>query len=371
MLRIVDLTLSRGTKRLLEGANLTVHAGHKLGLVGANGCGKSSLFAAIRGELIPDAGNDRAAAGVDDRARRAGDAAGGDAARSTTCWTAIASCGRSSARSPPRMRTREHGGEALADLHHRFEAVGGYTRAAHARRRCSPGLGFAEARHGDAVASFSGGWRMRLNLAQALMCRSDLLLLDEPTNHLDLDAVLWLEDWLGKYPGTLLLITHDRDFLDGVVGGIVHVDARKLVSYTGNYAQFERERALQLALQQATYVEAAAAGRAPARVHRSLPRQGHQGEAGAKPDQGARAHGAHCRGARRQPVRVHVRAGRRRTARQLVLLEHATLGYDERPPVLAQHRLGHPGGRPHRPARPQRRWQVDAAQDDRRHAGAA
>src|SRR5205823_14964568 len=113
------------------------------------------------------------------------------------------------------------------------------------------GLGFDVARHGDSVVSFSGGWRMRLNLAQALMCRSDLLLLDEPTNHLDLDAVLWLEDWLKRYPGTLLLITHDRDFLDAVVDTIVHIDGRKLIAYTGNYGQFERERAAKLALQQA------------------------------------------------------------------------------------------------------------------------
>jgi ATP-binding cassette subfamily F protein 3 len=116
-------------------------------------------------------------------------------------------------------------------------------------------LGVPPARHDDPVASFSGGMRMRLNLAQALMCRSDLLLLDEPTNHLDLDAVLWLEDWLGRYPGTLLLITHDRDFLDGVAGTIVHFDGRRLKSYTGNYSQFERERALQLAMQQSAYAK--------------------------------------------------------------------------------------------------------------------
>ena len=148
----------------------------------------------------------------------------------------------------------EQAGETLALLHHRFEEIGGY--AAHARAATLlAGLGVPASRHGDPVASFSGGLRMRLNLAQALMCRSDLLLLDEPTNHLDLDAVLWLEEWLGRFPGTLLLVTHDRDFLDGVAETIVHFDARKLRTYTGNYSQFERERALQLAMQQATYAK--------------------------------------------------------------------------------------------------------------------
>ena len=128
----------------------------------------------------------------------------------------------------------ESAGETLALLHHRFDDIGGYAARARAATLLA-GLGFPVARHGEPVASFSGGWRMRLNLAQALMCRSDLLLLDEPTNHLDLDAVLWLEDWLVRYPGTLLLITHDRDFLDGVATSIIHVDAQKLKTYTGNY----------------------------------------------------------------------------------------------------------------------------------------
>jgi ATP-binding cassette subfamily F protein 3 len=152
------------------------------------------------------------------------------------------------------LHTEHAEGAALAELHHRFEAIGGYGAPARAATLLA-GLGFAEARHRDPVSSFSGGWRMRLNLAQALMCRSDLLLLDEPTNHLDLDAVLWLEDWLARYPGTLLLITHDRDFLDAVVDTIVHIDAGKLRAYSGNYAQFERERAQSLALQQASYAK--------------------------------------------------------------------------------------------------------------------
>jgi ATP-binding cassette subfamily F protein 3 len=148
----------------------------------------------------------------------------------------------------------EQHGEKLALLHHRFEDIGGYSARSRAATLLA-GLGVPEARHRDPVLGFSGGFRMRLNLAQALMCRSDLLLLDEPTNHLDLDAVLWLEDWLARYPGTLLLITHDRDFLDGVAGMIVHVDARKLRVYSGNYSQFERERARVLALQQAAHAK--------------------------------------------------------------------------------------------------------------------
>jgi ATP-binding cassette subfamily F protein 3 len=332
VIRITNLTLSRGVKRLLEGANLTVHAGHKLGLVGANGTGKSTLFAAIRRELSPDAGSiDLPAA-----------------------WT-IAYVAQET---PPVAMTaldyvldgdvelREieaalaaaeadpaHEGTALAELHHRFEAIGGYSARARAATLLA-GLGFAEARHGDPVSSFSGGWRMRLNLAQALQCRSDLLLLDEPTNHLDLDAVLWLEDWLGRYPGTLLLITHDRDFLDGVVGGIVHFAARKLVSYTGNYAQFERERAQQLALQQATYNKQQ---RQVAHLHAFIDRfrakatKAKQAQSRIKALERmeliAAAHVDSPFEFTFPPVAA--------TARQLVLLEHVTLGYPDRPPVLA------------------------------------
>jgi ATP-binding cassette, subfamily F, member 3 len=184
------------------------------------------------------------------------------------------------------------------------------------------------------VANFSGGWRMRLNLAQALMCRSDLLLLDEPTNHLDLDAVLWLEDWLVRYPGTLLLITHDRDFLDGVATSIVHVDGQKLKTYTGNYSQFERERALQLALQQATYAKqqrqiahlqsfvdrfrakATKAKQAQSRI-KALERM----------ERIAAAHVDSPFEFSFAPVDV--------AAKQLVRLEHVTLGYGQSPPILA------------------------------------
>ena len=327
MLRISNLTLSRGVRRLLEGTSLTVHAGHKVGLVGANGGGKSSLFAAIRHELLPDAGS------IDLPAS----------------WTIA----HVTQETPPvdrsaiefvldgdaELREIEAGlasadadGAALAELHHRYEIVGGYGARARAATLLA-GLGFEEARHADPVASFSGGWRMRLNLAQALQSRSDLLLLDEPTNHLDLDAVLWLEDWLGRYPGTLLLITHDRDFLDGVVGSIVHIDNRKLVSYTGNYAQFELMRAQQLALQQATY----------AKQQRQIAHlQSFVDRFRAKATKAKQAQ-SRLRAIERMELiaAAHVDspfefafAPAASAARQLVLLERAALGYEGRAPVL-------------------------------------
>jgi ATP-binding cassette subfamily F protein 3 len=257
LIRISNLTLARGATRLLEGANLTVHAGHKVGLVGPNGCGKSSLFALLRGELHADAGDVELPA-----AWTIAHVAQETPAVATPALEFVLDGDRELREVERALETTEaaaavnpeQAGETLATLHHRFEEIGGYAAPARAATLLA-GLGVPASRQAEPVAQFSGGLRMRLNLAQALMCRSDLLLLDEPTNHLDLDAVLWLEDWLARFPGTLLLVTHDRDFLDGVADTIVHFDAKKLRTYTGNYTQFERERALQLATQQSAYAK--------------------------------------------------------------------------------------------------------------------
>ena len=253
MLRITNLTLRRGDKVLLDQASLSVSPGHKLGLVGANGCGKSSLFALLRHELHHDAGAfeipPRWVIAHVAQETPAVDRAAIDYVQDGDAELRAVEAELAAAEGDPTTA-----GEHLAELHERYAAIGGHAATARASMLLH-GLGFATDQHGRPVSEFSGGWRMRLNLAQALMCRSDLLLLDEPTNHLDLDAVLWLEDWLQKYPGTLLLITHDRDFLDATVGTIVHFDAQKLRVYPGNYAQFEIQRAEALALQQTMYAK--------------------------------------------------------------------------------------------------------------------
>ncbi len=250
MLRLSDITLSRGARVLLKDASLTVFPGHRVGLVGANGAGKSSLFALILGELHQDAGEvelparwvlSHVAQELVDTDRASLDFVMDGDAELREVENAIREA-----------EARHEEGERAAMLHARYDEIGGYAARSRAQALMS-GLGFAPEAEAMPVASFSGGWRMRLNLARALMCRSDLLLLDEPTNHLDLDAVMWLEDWLKAYPGALLLITHDREFLDSVAGTIVHVDAQKLTTYAGNYSAFERQRAERLAQQQAAF----------------------------------------------------------------------------------------------------------------------
>jgi len=249
MIRLQNLTLQRGPQRLLEDAELTLHAGHKAGLIGANGAGKSSLFALLRGELHPDSGDCFLPADwriahmrheVDTLERLAVDYVLDGDVRLRQVQHDLAAA------------EAAHDGAAQARLHAELDSADGYTADARARKLLA-GLGFTNDQMDHQVSAFSGGWRMRLNLAQALMCPSDLLLLDEPTNHLDLDAIIWLEDWLKSYPGTLLLISHDRDFLDEVVDHVAHVDQRKITLYRGGYTAFERARAERLAQQQQAY----------------------------------------------------------------------------------------------------------------------
>jgi len=249
MITLRQLTLARGSKLLLEGIDLTLHASQKIGVVGANGCGKSSLFALLLGELHQDAGD------LELPGRLIIAHVSQEVPAGTQAAIEYVIDGDAPLRALEQELAQAHEqdeGERLAALYEAFEHAGGYA----ARSRAASlmhGLGFAAAEQEQAVDAFSGGWRMRLKLARALMCRSDLLLLDEPTNHLDLDAVIWLEQWLRDYPGTLLVISHDRDFLDGTVGYILAIEQRRLKLYTGNYSAFEVQRAMQLSQQQAAY----------------------------------------------------------------------------------------------------------------------
>ncbi|MEN2425166.1 ATP-binding cassette domain-containing protein [Chromobacterium vaccinii] len=249
MIQLKNLSLRRGLKELLIGSNLTLNPGYKAGLTGANGVGKSSLFAMLLGELHADGGDmllppnwtvAHVAQETPALERSALDYVldGDKELRALEAQLAVAE--------------DKHDGNAIGHLHGELAHIDAYSAPSRAGKLLT-GLGFDEAGQQRPVASFSGGWRMRLNLAQALMCRSDLLLLDEPTNHLDLETVLWLEDWLKAYPGTLLVISHDRDFLDAICSHTVEVANQTLTLYTGNYSQFEVMRAEKLARQQGEY----------------------------------------------------------------------------------------------------------------------
>jgi ATP-binding cassette subfamily F protein 3 len=249
LIQFKQLTLVRGLKVLIQAASLQLHPGHKVGLTGANGAGKSSLFALLRGEMQLEAGDlEMPATWVIAHVAQETPALAmpaiefvldGDAELRQVETALVAA-------------EANHQGELIAELHHRLMDIDGYSAKARAAELLS-GLGFSQVNLQQAVSTFSGGWRVRLNLARALMCRSDLLLLDEPTNHLDLDAVIWLEGWLQSYRGTLLLISHDRDFLDAIVNHIAHIEQQTLTLYRGGYSDFERQRAEKLALQQAMF----------------------------------------------------------------------------------------------------------------------
>ena len=250
MLALTNISLRRGPNVLIRDASFQVHAGQRMGVIGANGCGKSSLFAMIMGELEPDEGE----LVLDPRYEIAHVAQ--ESPHGSGSAVDYVMDGDRELRDVQAAIAR---GEAAADkpdlhlLYERMEAIDGFTAESRASRLLH-GLGFAPDEYGKPVKAFSGGWRMRLNLAQALMCRSDILLLDEPTNHLDLPAILWLERWLKRYEGILLVVSHDRDFLDEVCTRIAHIENRTINLFTGNYSQFETLRAEQLAQQQAMYV---------------------------------------------------------------------------------------------------------------------
>ncbi|MBV1775751.1 ATP-binding cassette domain-containing protein [Burkholderiaceae bacterium DAT-1] len=247
MIRLTSLVLRRGTKVLLDRANLILHRGQRVGVVGPNGAGKSSFFGLLRGELLPDGGE------LD----LPGNLVIASVRQETPALEQSALEYVLDGDAELRLVQRELDVTSNDGMKHgewlaRLEAIDGYAAESRASRLLA-GLGFSQDELLKSVAGFSGGWRMRLNLAQALMCRSDLLLLDEPTNHLDLEAVMWLEGWLASYPGTLLLISHDRDFLDATVNHIAYLANSNLELYTGNYADFESQRAEKLAQQQQAY----------------------------------------------------------------------------------------------------------------------
>ncbi|WP_444895673.1 ABC-F family ATP-binding cassette domain-containing protein [Microbulbifer sp. SSSA005] len=248
MINLQGVSLHRGERDLLDSADCRIFPGHKVGIIGANGCGKSTLFKLLLGQLETDAGRvdlpstwriSHMAQEVEASEQSALDYVLDGDSELRLLQKQLAEAEASG----------DTDGHKLAELHERMASIDGYSGPARAAQLLD-GLGFSHEEQQRPVRSFSGGWRIRLNLGRALMCPADLMLLDEPTNHLDLDATLWLEQWLQRFPGTLLIISHDRDFLDAVVDGIVSFEQQKLVLYSGNYSAFERARAERLAQQQ-------------------------------------------------------------------------------------------------------------------------
>jgi len=249
MLNFTDVTIRRGPRVLFSGATFGLFRGEKVGITGENGSGKSSLLSLVRGELQPDAGTFEMPSNLA-IAHVSQELLATDAPAIEFVLDGDAEL-RQIEKLIAEAEARNEGLK-LGDLYARYAAVGGYDARSRAARLMH-GLGFTTVDETRPVKDFSGGWRVRLNVAQALMCRSDLLLLDEPTNHLDLDAILWLERWLSDYPGTLLLIAHDREFLDRIVNRIVNIEHARARAYRGNYSSFEDQRASELAEQAALF----------------------------------------------------------------------------------------------------------------------
>ncbi|MDR0776292.1 MAG: ATP-binding cassette domain-containing protein [Azonexus sp.] len=249
MIALRQVTFARAGRPLVVDASIQLHAGWKVGVVGANGCGKSSLFALLAGELHAESGDVELPASW-----RIARVAQETPALPDAALDFVLDGDVELRRIERELAAAEAAGdgEAIGHLHARYGEIGGYSAKARVAEVLH-GLGFSDADFGRPVADFSGGWRVRLNLARALSCRADLLLLDEPTNHLDLDAVLWLEQWLKNTPATLLLISHDRDFLDAVVGQILAIEQQRLTLTSGGYSDYERARAARLANQQAAF----------------------------------------------------------------------------------------------------------------------
>jgi ATP-binding cassette subfamily F protein 3 len=249
MIVFSSLQIRRGVRVLLDNATATINPGQKVGLVGKNGCGKSTLLSLLKNEISADGGSftypgNWQLAWVNQETP----------ALSTPALDYVIDGDREYRQLEAELNAANErdDGHAIATVHGKLDAIDAWTIRARASSLLH-GLGFSNEQLERPTSDFSGGWRMRLNLAQALICRSDLLLLDEPTNHLDLDAVIWLEKWLKSYQGTLILISHDRDFLDPVVGKIIHIEQQAMFEYTGNYSSFEIQRATRLSQQQSMY----------------------------------------------------------------------------------------------------------------------
>lgn len=249
MIYINNLEVMRGNNTLLNNACATIYPHKRVGLIGRNGCGKSTLFALIKKEILPENGDINIPSSwvISSVAQET-------PGLEESALDYVIDGDKQYRALEKELKAAEDANDGMkaASLHMELENIQAYTINSRAGRLLL-GLGFSTADFTKPTKEFSGGWRMRLNLAQALICRSDLLLLDEPTNHLDLDTVMWLEDWLKAYPGTLIIISHDRDFLDNICTNIIHIEHKKLNCYTGNYTDFEVERAQRLALEKAMY----------------------------------------------------------------------------------------------------------------------